>query len=185
MAEVAGTRMLTEAFALTLLTVFAYFVCLGILQPELPHYVSGELGGNGTAVGLAFGMYTVTACMFRPLAGRMASERGSRIVIVVGTLVVGVSILLYGVAKQLGVLLLFRALTGVGEAGAYVGLAKMTYDLAPEGRREEATSFFTVGLFGGFALGPLAGEALRHAYGFDAVWVAAAACAFLAFALGL
>ena len=54
---------------------------------------------------------------------------------------------------------------GAGEAMALVGAATIVTDLAPEHRRGEALSVFSLGLWGGLALGPLArrARARRHA----------------------
>jgi MFS family permease len=57
----------------------------------------------------------------------------------------------------------------------YVGISALILDLAPADRASEATSYFTVGLFGGFALGPIVGETVRAHASYTMVWVTAAA----------
>jgi predicted MFS family arabinose efflux permease len=61
----------------------------------------------------------------------------------------------------------------------------MVTDLAPERRRGEALSLFSLGLWGGLALGPLLGELVLRDDHFDAVWLVAAACCLAAGAIGL
>jgi predicted MFS family arabinose efflux permease len=56
--------------------------------------------------------------------------------------------------------------------------------MAPADRRGEAASYFSVALYAGLAIGPLAAETLLHASGFNAVFVMCAGCAFVACALG-
>jgi MFS family permease len=177
--------LFTRAFVTTLLAMFAYSICQGILQPELPHYVADRLHGNGLQVGVVVGAFTVTAITLRSAAGRLADRRGSRLVIRLGLVVATLSILLYNLADTLPQLVGCRLLTGVGEAAAYVGLAKLAYDLAPSDRKAEATSYFTVAVFGGFAIGPILGESLRRSHGFHAVWIVASAFAFASLVIGI
>ena len=52
----------------------------------------------------------------------------------------------------------------------FVGVATAAQDLAPDHRRGEAASYFSVALYGGLALGPLIGEALVP-HGFTTLWL--------------
>jgi MFS family permease len=60
-----------------------------------------------------------------------------------------------------------------------VGLATAAQDLAPDHRRGEAASYFSVALYGGLAAGPPVGEALAR-HGFGLVWGVTGGCAALA-----
>jgi MFS family permease len=91
----------------------------------------------------------------------------------------------YVVANSLPLLVLLRFLTGAGEALALVGAATIVTDLAPAHRRGEALSIFSLGLWGGLALGPLLGELVLGDDRFDAVWLLAAACCLSAGLIGL
>ncbi|MGH9217287.1 MAG: MFS transporter, partial [Acidimicrobiales bacterium] len=93
-------------------------------------------------------------------------------------------ILLYAVATELWMLVLARLLTGAGEAAMFVGVATAAQDLAPDHRRGEAASYFSVALYGGLAVGPLIGESLV-AYGFTTLWIALAACCACAAVISL
>ncbi|HEX2563469.1 MAG TPA: MFS transporter, partial [Acidimicrobiales bacterium] len=115
------------------------------------------------------------AALLRPWTGRIGDTRGRRVLAVSGATVVGVSILLYGVATQLWMLVLARLLTGAGEAAMFVGVATAAQDLAPDHRRGEAASYFSVALYGGLAVGPPIGESLVT-HGFTTLWIALAAC---------
>ena len=48
---------------------------------------------------------------------------------------------------------------GLGEAGFFVGATTMITDLAPDERRGEAVSYWSVALWGGLAFGPVLGRA--------------------------
>jgi MFS family permease len=173
--------LLTPQFAVVMLAAFAYFVALGALIPTVPRFVEDQLGGGGVQVGVGVGSLAVTAALLRPWAGRIGDTRGRRVLAVSGATVVGVSILAYAAATELWMLVLARLLTGAGEAAMFVGVATAAQDLAPDHRRGEAASYFSVALYGGLAVGPPIGESLV-AHGFTTLWIALAGfCACAAF----
>jgi MFS family permease len=78
-----------------------------------------------------------------------------------------------------------RLVSGIGEAAVFVGAATAIQDLAPDDRRGEAASYFSVALYAGLALGPALGERLADSYDFHTVWFVAAGAALVAALLGL
>jgi MFS family permease len=189
--EVAGSpsrdraRLLTPVFVLVMLSTLAYFTTVGAMQPTLPRYVEGPLGGSSVAVGLTIGAFALTAVLLRPLSGRLSDTRGRKILIVGGGTLVGLSVLAYALSTSLPTLIASRLVTGVGESFFYVGAASVINDLAPDERRGEALSYFSLALFGGLAIGPVIGETILDAAGFDAVWIFSGASALTAAGLGL
>jgi MFS family permease len=173
------SSLLTPQFAVVMLASFAYFVAIGALIPTVPRFVEGELAGDGLAVGIGVGSMAVTAAALRPWVGRMGDTHGRRVLAVGGALVVAVSILGYAVATSLWMLVLARLVTGAGEAAMFVGVATAAQDLAPDHRRGEAASYFSVALYGGLAVGPPIGEALVG-HGYTTLWLALAASSGLA-----
>lgn len=178
-------RMITPPFALVTLSTFAYFMTLGALLPTLPTFVEDELGGGDVAVGLVAGSFAIAAAALRPFAGRLGDLRGRRILVVGGSALVGSSVLAYTFVDALGLLLALRFVTGVGEAAMWVGAATAIQDMAPEARRGEAASYFSVALYGGLAFGPLMGESIVHASSYDTLFVVAGGSALLASMLGM
>jgi len=178
-------RLISPVFVLITLSTFAYFVSVGVLIPTLPRYVEGPLGGGHVAVGVIVGAFAVTAVLTRPYVGRLGDRRGRRILMVSGAACVALATLGYVAAQSLAPLLLLRALTGVGEALFYVGAASAVNDLAPQGRRGEALSLFSLALFSGIAAGPVIGEIVLDGMSFSAVWVVSAGAGFVAAAIGI
>ena len=70
-------------------------------------------------------------------------------------------------------LIVTRVLMGLGEACFFVGATTMATDLAPEERRGEAVSYWSVALWGGLAFGPVLGELLLDGSNYDLVWYVA------------
>lgn len=177
-------RLVTPVFVLITLSTFAYFVSVGALIPTLPLYVEGPLGGSDVAVGLAIGTFSLSAVLLRPFTGRLSDVRGRRILIVAGAGLVTVSVAGYVFATALIPLLALRLLTGAGEAFFYVGAAAAINDIAPDERRGEALSFFSLALYAGLAIGPVLGELALEISSFAAAWLLSAGAAGLALLLG-
>src|SRR5688572_13025977 len=69
------------AFAHVFLATLFCFVAVGAVLPILPRYVVGPLAGGDVEVGLVAGVFAFTSIIGRPIGGRLADERGRRIVV--------------------------------------------------------------------------------------------------------
>ena len=170
-------RLLSPAFVIIVVSSAAYFTAMGMLLPILPRYVKDELGGNGFDIGVVIGAFAVSAALIRPLVGRLGDRLGRRPLAVFGAAVAGLSIAFYGVVPALGALVGFRLLTGLGEAGFFVGAATAAQDLSPDDRRGEAASYFSIAIYTGLAFGPFLGEVLFKSGGANRVWLVSAGLA--------
>lgn len=184
-AGATQTRLVTREFLFVMLATFAYFICVGMVLPVLPRFVEGPLGGGNLGVGFAIGSFAIAAVLARPMIGSIGDREGRRVLMIGGASLVGLSILGYTITNSLPLLVAFRLVAGVGEAGYYVGAASVINDLSPDERRGEAFSYFSLALFGGLAIGPLLGEVVLAASSFDVVWLVAALAAFSAAAVGM
>jgi len=180
----APARLVTPRFAIVTAAALAYFAGTGMLLSTLPRYVEDELGGSGVAVGIVVGAFSLTAAALRPWAGIIGDQRGRRVLMVGGSIILGASIGAYSLVDALVPLVLLRVVSGVGEAAVFVGAATAIQDMAPESRRGEAASYFSVAVYGGLAGGPPVGEWLLRSSGFDDVWLWAAAVTLLGALLG-
>ena len=181
----ARPRLFSPLFLLVTLATGAYFISVGALQPVLPRFVEGPLSGGDVEVGIVIGSFAFAAVLVRPLIGPIGDRRGRRVLIVAGAGVVALSVAGYVLADSLWLLLVLRFVSGIGEACFYVGAASVVNDLAPEERRGEAVSYFSLALYLGLTVGPLIGESVFEASRFDAAWLVAAASAGVAALLGL
>ncbi len=164
-------RVLTAPFLLAVVGTLGVFLSIGMLLPVLPVYAKGPLDAGNVGIGLAVAAASPTALLFQPIAGRLGDRRGRRLLVIVGPLVMAGSIAAYTATGSLGALLALRLATGVGEAMAFVGFATVVNDLAPEERRGETISLYSLGVWGGLALGPLLGETVLGDGRYDAVWI--------------
>src|SRR3954447_17344650 len=179
----AQPPLMTARFVVVMISGFCYFSAMGAMLPVIPRYVDKRLGGNDIAVGLAVGALAVGAIMLRPIAGRIGDRFGRRVLMIGGALIVGTTALCAGAVEALEWMIGTRVLMGLGEACFFVGATTMTTDLAPEERRGEAVSYWSVALWGGLAFGPVLGELLLDGSNYDLVWYVAGALGLLAAAV--
>jgi len=174
----SGDRLISPLFALITVAGLAYFLAIGSLLPVLPRYVEDVLDGGGFEVGLVVGAFAVSAALVRPAAGRLGDLVGRRTMAAGGAAIAAVSIVPLGLVKAVWFLVAIRLVTGLGEAGFFIGAATAAQDLAPDDRRGEAASFFSIAIYGGLAFGPTVGEYLYRHQGPGANWAfAAGGCA--------
>ncbi len=181
----SSDRVLTRPFLLAVLAELAACLSIGMLLAILPVYADDQLAAGSFGVALVVAAVSPMLLLTQPYAGRVGDRRGRRVLIVSGALIAAASVAAYTFADSLAPLVGLRLLTGVGEGLMLVGLATMVTDLAPPTRRGEALSLYSLGLWAGLALGPLLGELVLGDDRFDAVWLLAAACCFLAGLIGL
>jgi MFS family permease len=173
-------RLLTPTFLLIAAASLAYFTSAGITLPAVPRFVAGPLGGSNVEVGIAVSVFAFAALAARPFVARMGDRRGRRPLMIVGGLLVGLSIAAYGVAGSVVSMTVFRVVSGVGEAFFFTGASIAIADLAPEERRGEAVSFFSLALYIGIGVGPLFGELLVDGLGYGWTWAVGALLAGVA-----
>jgi MFS family permease len=171
--------LFTPAFLALAVASLAYFTAAGMLLPALPRYVEGPLGGGNVAVGVVFGIFSVSAVLLRPAAGVIGDRRGRRPLMLGGAAIFAVSVAGYGLATTPAVLAVLRLVGGAGEALFFVGMVTAFTDLAPADRRGEAMSLASLALYLGIGVGPVIAEVVIARSGFTAVWLLAAAASVL------
>jgi MFS family permease len=160
-----------------MLANFGYFLSLGVMNVVLPRFIEGPLHSTDVGVGIGVGSFTVTALLLRPFSGRFGDRRGRQVPIAVGAIVHTIAVAGLLLATSLVHVVALRLLTGVAEALFFVGVSTAAQDMAPDDRRGEAASLFSLSLFVALSIGPLIGEPVLDKFGFDAVWMTAAGAA--------
>lgn len=185
MTRPATEQLFTRQFIALGISDLAYFTAVGVSIFVLPVYVTGPVGSNEAGAGFAFGVFTVSALVLRPFAGRIADVSGRLPLLLGGALIAAASLALIALVDDLFTIVVLRLLAGVGEAAFFVAGFAALADLAPPQRLGEALSYNSLGLYLGLALGPPLGEVLVQARGFGTAWLGAAVLAVLAAALSL
>jgi MFS family permease len=171
---------LTPTFLLIAAASLAYFTSAGITLPAVPRFVAGPLRGNNVDVGIAVSVFAFAALAARPFVGRIGDRRGRRPLMIIGGVMVAISIAAYHLAGSVAVMTAFRVVSGIGEAFFFTGASIAIADLAPEERRGEAVSFFSLALYIGIGVGPLFGELLVDGLGYGWTWLVSALLAGVA-----
>jgi MFS family permease len=162
-------------FAGVFAVTFCGLVGVGAVLPVLPRYIHGPIGAGDVAVGVVIGAYAVTGLLLRPVAGRLADTRGRKPTVLVGAMLVALSGLLYLPSLGIAGLIVARLILGAGEGAVYTAGSAWIVDLAPEERRGRVLGLYGLAVWGGLSVGPLLGEVLLNAGGYDLVWIVAAA----------
>jgi MFS family permease len=94
---------------------------------------------------------------------------------VAGALTMAVAGGLLFLPPSVGALVAARLLLGAGEGFVFTAASAWIVDLAPVERRGQSIGLFGLSIWGGLSAGPVIGEALYAAGGYDAVWALAVA----------
>lgn len=172
-------------FLLIIAAGLGYFISIGMLLPTLPRYIANDLDGSEVQVGIVMGAFGVAAACARPFVGRLGDRYGRRALLVTGCLLSALAIWASPIYLSIPALILFRAVSGLGETGAFVGAATAVQDYAPPHRRAETASYFSTAVYLGMGLGPLLGESLASRGGFAMVCRVAALCSLVAAMFGM
>ncbi|MXY01615.1 MAG: MFS transporter [Acidimicrobiales bacterium] len=154
-------RLFSAPFLILNVSALFSAVSFSAMLPVTTLLVSVQLGGGDVAIGFVIGVFAVTAIAARPTIGRLGDSRGRRYLIVVGSLATALTFAAHAWADTYLVLLVMRLLTGGFQGAFFVGSAALVSDLAPEHRRGEALSWFSVSIYLGMSLGPWFGVAVN------------------------
>jgi MFS family permease len=166
----AGARRpALAAFLGVFAATFLAFLAVGAALPVLPRYVRGPIGAGDLAVGVVVGAFAFTAVIGRPVGGRLSDTRGRRAIVVAGLLTCAAAGALYLVPAGVPGLIVARLVLGVGDGWVFTAGATWIVDLAPPARRGQAIGLFGLAIWGGLSIGPIAGQVILDAAGYD--WV--------------
>ncbi len=174
------STLLSRRLILLTLAELAYFTAEGVAIYALPLHVTGPIGADKAAAGLAFGAFAASALLLRPVAGRLSDRHGRLPLLLAGAALSSLGLLLTAGTESLGAVIALRLILGVADAAFFVAAFAALADLAPPGRLGEALSLNSLGLYLGLACGPLLGEVLTRAGGLTAAWIGASLIAALA-----
>lgn len=161
--------------------VFMEFLAMGLPLPILPVHVHATLGFGSFIVGLAIGAQSWATLLTRHGAGTWSDGRGPRSATVLGlalsTLAGAIYALSYAVPAppvSLAVLLVGRALLGLGESLVVTGALSWGVGLAGRERSGLVMSWVGIAMYGALAAGAPLGSLLHARFGFAGMSLAAA-----------
>jgi ACDE family multidrug resistance protein len=139
----------------TIVGTFVIMLGFGILSPVLPNYAR-SFGVGYDAIGLLISGFSFTRLAADPFVGRFIDRYGERATTTVGALVVGVSSIAAGLAPNFPLLVVFRAIGGIGSALFFAALLSFLLRTIPPDRSGRVMSVY----YGSFNVGFMAGGPL-------------------------
>lgn len=115
------------------------------------------------------------------MLGRLADERGRKIVLLIGTIVAAIAPFGYLATQSLGLLILVRIFHGISVAAFTTGYSALVADLAPAQTRGEIIGYMTLATPIGLAIGPALGGYLEATSGYGILFLLSAELGFVAF----
>jgi MFS transporter, DHA1 family, tetracycline resistance protein len=164
--------------AVMFLTIFIDLMGFGIIIPILPNLSVG-LTGNKSSLAVA-GVYALFNFIFAPLWGSLSDKYGRRPIILVSILLTAGANFMFGYVTTFWLLIIQRALAGIGSANISAANAYIADISTPENRTKN------MGLVGaafglGFVFGPFFGGLVYSNYDILGVGVFSASLSVLNF----
>jgi MFS family permease len=155
-----------------------------ILITPFPLYVE-SIGGGPVEVGLSSTIFAVSAFALRPYMGRLTDTRGRKFTMLIGTVLFVLAPLAYAMSNSMTVLLLARALPGMGIAAYTTAYGALVADVTPRERWGEALGIAGMAPAISIMLGSPIGTSLLDLMGYQSVFLISAAMATAALAVTL
>lgn len=178
-AGVEQGRLLSRNFILVCASRAAFFSSMAVILPVLPLYVD-HIGGGRAMMGLVIGIFTISIVILSPFIGRAADERGRKGLMLIGSAIFLIAAILYNFAVSIPLLLALRLFHGTGLANYNISSSAFAADISPSHRRGEAMGWFGMSNNLAMAVSPALGIPIYLSYGFNTLFLIAAAVAVVA-----
>lgn len=162
------------SFYLVVLANLFFFTGFQWTFVTLPGYVQA-IGGDAAAIGLAFGLFSLSAVLARPGVGWLVDRWGRKPVMLLGASIFALAPVLYVYTPQVGAFLIVRVFHGLGIAAFTTAYTALVADLALGGRQGEAIGISGITNNLGMLFAPALGLTAVNTWGYPAhFWLAAA-----------
>ncbi len=156
---------------------FVDMVGLVMILPLLPFYAT-SFGATAAVVGVLVSAFSLAQLAFAPIWGRFSDRYGRRPVILIGLAITAVAYVVFGLADTILVLLVSRAIQGMG--GGTIGVVQAyVADVSPPEERTKSLGWLSAVTSLGAVVGPAFGSIMVAIGGRRAPGFAAAALALL------
>ena len=92
-----------------------FTICFQGITTAMPVYIA-SLGGDGVAMGLSTTVVTASALVIRAFIGPILDRFGCKGALIASTVITSIAVCMYALFPTVAIVLLFRALNGVGLA---------------------------------------------------------------------
>ena len=169
-------RQYSLSFYLAVAANFFFFASFHWIYATLPGFVQ-SIGGDLVQVGLATGIFALSAVAARPLVGRLCDRLGRKPLLLAGATLFALAPACYALAGSVWPFMAIRVIHGIGIAAFTTAYTAFVADLAPPAQRGE-----TIGLAGltsnlGLFFMPALGSIALAQWGYAPHFLAAAGVA--------
>jgi MFS family permease len=156
-----------------------FWSSMSSLLPTLPLYID-DVGASKQEIGIVMGSFAIGLLLSRPMLGRLADERGRKIVLLIGTIVAAIAPFGYLATQSIPLLILVRIFHGISIAAFTTGYSALIADLAPAETRGEIIGYMSLTAPLGLAIGPALGGYLQATSGYGILFLLSAELGFFA-----
>ncbi|GAA1142939.1 MFS transporter [Nesterenkonia lutea] len=142
-----------------ILAAFVIAIGFGIVAPILPQYAS-DFGVSAMAVSAVVSAFGLFRLLFAPASGKLTQWLGETPVYVIGLLIVAASMIATAFAPSYELLLIFRALGGIGSTFFTVSAMTFIARKSPPTIRGRVSGAYASAFLIGSVAGPLVGSGL-------------------------
>lgn len=136
-----------------MLNMFIAVAGFGIIIPIIPDYLK-MIGEGGTAAGLMISVFAGAQLLMSPIGGKWADVYGRRLMIILGLIGFTVSMGIFYLSDNLTVLLISRAIGGVGAALLIPAIFAYVADITTLQQRAKGNSYISAAMSLGIVIGP-------------------------------
>ncbi|WP_114166844.1 MFS transporter [Exiguobacterium sp. TNDT2] len=142
-----------KQLAILMLNMFIAVAGFGIIIPIIPDYLK-MIGEGGTAAGLMISVFAGAQLLMSPIAGKWADVYGRRPMIILGLIGFTISMSVFYLSDNLTVLLISRAIGGVGAALLIPAIFAYVADITTLKQRAKGNSYISAAMSLGIVIGP-------------------------------
>ena len=157
-------------------------ICANMLNTSLPLYVQ-ELGADKSIAGMVMGTFTIAALVCRPIYGNLVDTKGRKIVLMLGIGIITISVFGFSMTTSIMMILVLRAVMGVGFSGFSTAGGTVVADVLPSSRLSEGIGYYGVSANIATAIGPQIALLLVASFGYNSVFYTALVVCILGFLL--
>lgn len=172
-------RLWTKSFIQMTFGMLFLFIAFYMLYPTLPLYLR-EMGGSESQIGLATGLFMLTAVVFRPFVGGLLDRFGRRPFIIWGLLLFALVLYMYNWVGGIAALIVLRLFHGATWAVSTTGYLTAVTDLIPKSRRGEGLGWSGMAMTLAMAIGPMIGLWITDNLSYESLFLIAVALAVIA-----
>jgi len=168
-ADKKKERLWNGGYIKMLIIALSIAVCANMISTALPLYVQ-ELGADKSIAGMVMGTFTIAALICRPIYGNLADTKGRKLVLMIGIGILIFSIFGFSLTTSVAMILILRAVMGVGYSGFSTAGGTIVADVLPKSKMSEGVGYYGISFNIATAFGPQLALVIIALLGYNSVF---------------